>query len=181
METESTPRTSKSPTGGARSIAGVTPLLVDVVLFELAGQRYGLLARQVVEVVPAVVPVPLPGAPAVVLGVVNLRGSPVPVFDLRARFGRPPKAIELDDHLIIAAAGDRPVVLPTDRVVGLITLDPDQLEAVPSLAADNPYVVGVGKMADGLVLIHDLEAFLSPPEAEQLERALTPARSEDGA
>src|SRR5262249_18625738 len=67
---------------------------LDVVVFEVHGRQYALPAGQVRELVRAVALVPLPGAPAVVEGVFNLRGKVVPVLDIRGRFGLPPRALD---------------------------------------------------------------------------------------
>lgn len=145
---------------------------VDVLVFEVAGQRYGIAASDVQEVVPAVTPVPLPAGPAIVQGVVNLRGRVVPVLGVRARFRLPAKRPDVTDHLIVAWAGPRLVAVPADRAVGLEALDVAQIEDAVLLTSGAGYVAGVAKLADGLVIIHDLATFLSQAEAEQLDEAL---------
>jgi purine-binding chemotaxis protein CheW len=62
---------------------------LQVLVFEVAGRRYGLPADDVQELLRAVSIVPLPRAPAVVEGVINLRGKVVPVLDVRGRFRLP--------------------------------------------------------------------------------------------
>ena len=88
---------------------------LEVVVFEVGGRRYGLLASDVRELVRVAALLPLPRAPAVVEGILNLRGRVVPVYDIRSRFGLPPKAVELTDHLIVAQAGERLVAVRVDR------------------------------------------------------------------
>src|SRR5215212_7822427 len=99
----------------------------EILVFEIGGRRYGLPAAEVRELLRAVTILPLPLAPAVVEGVINLRGVVAPVLDIRARLGLPAKAAEPSDHLIVVAAGGRPVVLRIDRALGLATLDEAQI------------------------------------------------------
>ncbi len=148
---------------------------LDVVVFELGGQLFGLAASDVRELVRAVAVVPLPRAPAVVKGVINLRGQVVPVLDVRARFHLPPREIEPPDHLIVARAGQRLVALHVDRATDLVRLKQADIEEVRNLVPGAEHVAWVAKVPNNLVLIHDLSTFLSRSEAAALEEALTPA------
>jgi purine-binding chemotaxis protein CheW len=145
---------------------------LDVVVFEVGGQRYGLPAADVRELVRAVLPVPLPRAPAVVEGVINLRGRVVPVLDVRARFRLPAKAVEATDHLLVAQAGERVVALRVDRVTDLRRLDAADVEDAKGVVPGAEYVAWVAKLPDNLVLIHDLRTFLSRAESEALAELL---------
>jgi purine-binding chemotaxis protein CheW len=120
---------------------------------------------------------PLPGSPSIVEGVINVRGALVPVVDIRARFCLPPRALTPDQHLIIARTGPRLVALRVDRARDLIAVDQDAIEASDRVAPGLEHVVGVARLADGLLLIHDLESFLSLDEARQVDGALIGAGS----
>jgi len=138
------------------------------VTFELDGARFGVPERDVVAISRAVLIAPLPRAPAIVEGVVDLHGAIVPVLDVRARFGLPPRALSASDHFVFvrAAAMAGPRALRVDRALDLIELD-DIADV-----RDLPYVehvAGVARSPDGLVLVHDVATFLS--EAEQLALA----------
>jgi purine-binding chemotaxis protein CheW len=146
---------------------------VEILIFELAGQRYGIPLRSVREVVRAVAITPLPTAPAVVEGLINVRGTLAPVFDLRARFGLPPKSLEPSDHFIIAWTRSRLVALRADRVEWMADVGDDQLEDPETLVRHADYVQGVAKLPDGLVLIHDVDTFLSRAESDAVDAALT--------
>ncbi|MFL5494727.1 MAG: chemotaxis protein CheW [Gemmatimonadales bacterium] len=65
-------------------------LTIQLLTFELADRSFGLPSRLLVEVARAVSVAPLPGAPRIIEGVINVRGALVPVLDIRARFGLPP-------------------------------------------------------------------------------------------
>jgi purine-binding chemotaxis protein CheW len=104
----------------------------------------------------------------VVEGVINLRGTIVPVLDIRARFGLAPKAIEISDHLVIARAQNRVVAIRVDRVINLMTFAAGDIEDLSDAVPNSDYLAGVAKLPDGMVLIHDLARFLSEAEAAAL-------------
>ena len=141
------------------------------VVFLLEGQRYALNLYQVERVVSMVAVSPLPKTPAVVSGVISHRGSVVPVFDLRRRFGFPPHEFGLTDHLLLARTTRRMLALPVDEVLGVDEVPVESILAPSTLLPGVGYVTGIVALADGLLLIHNLEAFLSMDE----ERCLTEA------
>ncbi|WP_225411912.1 chemotaxis protein CheW [Stigmatella hybrida] len=145
----------------------------EVLLFVLEGQRYALPSTDVRELVRAVSLTPLPRAPDVVEGLLNLRGQLLPVLDLRRRFRLPARPLSPADHFIIARAGPREVGLRVDRAEGLLPLEPGALDEAPTTLPGVGYVAGAVKLPDGLVLVHDLKTFLSEAEALALDTALT--------
>jgi purine-binding chemotaxis protein CheW len=128
---------------------------VEVLVFEAAGQRYGLEASAVREVVRAVAVTPLPGAPPAVEGVINVRGRVVPVLGARARFGLPAREPGPDDHLIVTDLGGRVVALRVDRALGLARVSPAAVEG-----GEGGGPVRVAKGDDGLVLLAGAAALL---------------------
>jgi len=126
-------------------------------------------------VVRAVAIAALPKAPPIVEGIINLRGTLVPVLDVRQRFGLPPAPLAPDQHLIIAHAGNRLVALRVDRALDLVVIDQDAVESAARVAPGAEYVSGIAKLADGLLVIHDLERFLSLEEAGQVDTAVVGA------
>jgi purine-binding chemotaxis protein CheW len=143
---------------------------IELLTFEIWHQRFGIPLADVREVVRAVSIARLPKAPAVVEGVVNVRGSIVPALDIRARFNLPPKLVQPSDHLVIAFAKRRLVAIRVDRVTDLITLASRDVEDLSAAVPGSQWVAGVAKLPDGLLLIHDLATFLSVTEAEALDR-----------
>ncbi|ADO68679.1 chemotaxis protein CheW [Stigmatella aurantiaca] len=151
----------------------MTPTPHEVLLFVLEGQRYALPSADVRELARAVSLTPLPHAPDVVEGLLNLRGKLLPVLDLRRRFRLPPRPLSPSDHFIIARAGPRDVGLRVDRAEGLLSLEPGTLDETPRELPGVGYVAGAVKLPDGLVLVHDLRTFLSEAESLALASALT--------
>ncbi len=150
----------------------VTSTPREVLLFTLEAQRYALPLEDVRELVRAVRLTPLPRAPAVVEGLLDLRGELLPVLDVRRRFRLPARRLSPSDHLIVAQAGARRFALRVDRAEGLLALEPGQFDSSPRELPGVGYVAGALKLPDGLVLLHDLRTFLSQAEALELEEAL---------
>lgn len=149
---------------------------LEVVVFEVGGQRYALRSSDVRELVRAVTIVPLPKAPAIVEGIINVRGVVMPVLDLRTRFRFPAKPAAHTDHLIVAWAGPRLVALRVDRALDLARLEAGDVEDAKAVVPGADYVAGVAKLPEGLVLIHDLRTFLSQAEAAALDDVLSAQR-----
>jgi purine-binding chemotaxis protein CheW len=144
--------------------------------FTLGDQRYALALSSVKNVVRAVTITPLPKAPEIVLGIINVRGRVIPVVDVRKRFGFAPRELRLSDQFIIAQTPKRTVALVADRVEGLIEIDEQAVISAGQVLPRTDYVEGVVKLADGMLLIHDLAGFLSLDE----EQALSDALQENG-
>lgn len=144
-----------------------------VLVFQVGGQRFGLPAHSVREAFRAVSIAPLPKAPKVVEGVVNVRGEVVPVLDIRSRFRLPKKDPEPADHIILAELAGRPLALRVDRVMELASLPSTEIETGKTAMPLGDYVSGVAKLPDGLVLIHDLGSFLSREESLELGESLS--------
>ena len=160
------PATLAAGAGGADSRAR------EVRVFEVGGQTDGLPTADVVELLRAVAITPLPDAPAVIEGIVDVRGRVLPVLGLRARFRLPVKALDPSDHFIVASAGTRRVILRVDRATHLVMVDEARIQPSETFGRAAGYVSGVARLDDGLVLIHDLTTFLSAAEADSLDEAL---------
>jgi purine-binding chemotaxis protein CheW len=144
----------------------------QLVVFALDEQRFALALASVERVARAVAVTSLPQAPAVVLGVVNVAGEIVPVYNLRQRFRLPQREMSLSDHLIIAKTPKRRVVLVADSVGGVLDLPEEKIVPAEKVLSEMGYVKGIVKLRDGLALIHDLDEFLCPEEEASLSEAL---------
>jgi purine-binding chemotaxis protein CheW len=159
-----------------RSAVVVSPVQsLEALLFEVAEQRCAVALTSVIELTRACAVQPLPSAPAFVLGVLNLRGSVLPVLNLRRRFGFPDTELDPNDYFVFARVAERRVALRVDRLLGIETLPSIATAEAPNLPARIEYLSGVAAVADGVVLIYDLASFLSDSEADLLDRALAKA------
>ena len=156
---------------GSGPAALATAGAAEVVVCELGSMRFALASAQVDELTQAFGFDALPSAPDVVAGAANLRGELVPVFDLRARFRLPAKALELSDHFVVARAGGRRVILRVDRALELRRVSLAVFEANDSLVA------GAATVEDGILFIYDLAGLLDEAQRLALDRALSEQRS----
>jgi purine-binding chemotaxis protein CheW len=143
-----------------------------LVVFSLDDQRYALPLARVHRSLRVVAITPLPEAPPLVLGVVDLAGDVVPVIDVRKRLGHPHRPVRLSDHLLLADTGRRRVALLVDEARGVIDLGPDDVAPAGEIVPGLDLIGAVVKLADGLVLIHDLGRLLSLDDEAALDRAL---------
>ena len=149
-------------------VEGLRPLVV----FSLDDQRYALALATVKRSLRVVAITPLPEAPAIILGIVDLGGVVIPVVDARRRFRHSPRAIRLSDHLLVAWTPKRTVALLVDETHGVIEASPGSCAAaaefLPGLALGD----GAVRLPDGLIWIHDLERLLSLEDEMAIDRAL---------
>jgi len=144
-----------------------------IVVFALDEPRYALLLSAVERVVRAVEITPLPKAPEIVLGIINVQGRIIPVIDVRQRFRLPTREMKLDDRFIIARTSRRQVALVVDSVTGFRELTEREIVNTEQALPFADYVKGVAKLEDNLVLIHDLDQFLSLDEEKVIDAALS--------
>lgn len=144
----------------------------QVVEVWLEDQRYGLALANVEQVLPMVWVAPLPEAPEIVIGVINVHGRIVPVLDIRKRFGLPPRAWGLTTKLVVVQLRHGSIAVAVDEVVGVS--DQYLTAALPSPLpqSDDHCVRGIVDLTDGLLFLCDFEAFLSLDEQHQLTAAL---------
>lgn len=144
----------------------------QLVVFVTDGQRYALPLQAVDRVFPMVAVSPLPQAPAVALGVINVHGQVVPVLDIRRRFGFPPRDYGLTAYLLVARSARRTVALPVDEVLGVREVAVQAVTSPEAVLPGMGHVAGIVALPDGLLFIHDLDTFLSLEEERRLAAAL---------
>lgn len=155
---------------------GTTPLLesstLNLVVFDLEGQRYALRLAAVERVLPMVFVAPLPKAPAIALGVINFHGAVVPVVDIRRRLGFPSHDYDLTAHLLVARTSHRRLAVPVDQVLGVSEITAEAVMLPDAVLPGVAHVAGIVALADGLLFVHDLDTFLSLDEEQQITEAL---------
>lgn len=145
---------------------------VHLVVFRLDDNRFALHLSAVARVIRIVEAVPLPKAPDIVTGVINIQGKIVPVVNIRKRFRIKERAIDINDHMIIAGTPKREVGIIVDEVLCVIECPEDRIVMSGDGLSGMEYVEGVAKLEDGMVLIHDIEKFLSLEEEKKLDKAI---------
>lgn len=138
------------------------------VAFALDEQRYALSLDSVERILRVVQITPAPRLPAIVMGIINVQGRVVPVVNTRKRFGLPARAIALTDQLILAYTTKRTIALLVDEVLGVKEIEAESIVSASLIIPNMNYVEGVITLEDGMILIHDLNKFLSLEEEEAL-------------
>ncbi|HEU5124414.1 MAG TPA: chemotaxis protein CheW [Verrucomicrobiae bacterium] len=146
--------------------------VVQLVIFRLEGLRYALRLEVVERILQAVEITALPKAPDIVLGVIEMGKRVVPVFNARQRFRLTEREIQPSDHFLIARTARRTVALVIDEAEGVIETLFREVVHTSKIVPRLEHVQGIARFEDGLVLIHDLEKFLSLDEEQILDEAL---------
>ncbi|MCL4205034.1 MAG: chemotaxis protein CheW [Pirellulaceae bacterium] len=137
----------------------------SIVVFTVDDQRGALPLRVVDRAVRAVEVTPLPDVPELILGAVNVQGQVLPVVSLRRWLGRPDRAIEPEDHLLVVHSDTGRLVLLVDEVCGVVEYEPRQASPVSEAVSEIPAGCELLDLADGLVLVPDLERIKAASEA----------------
>ncbi|MFI5006801.1 MAG: chemotaxis protein CheW [Solirubrobacterales bacterium] len=145
---------------------------LSVVVFSVDGAVCAVPLHATERALRMVAVSPLPGAPAILAGVISLHGSVVPVVDLRRRLGSAPRAYGLSAHLLLVRSPRRRLALSADQVVGVQTIPGDSVVPSPMVAPGLRTIAGIAAIPGGLLFIYDLEAVLSAEDEERLDRAL---------
>lgn len=144
---------------------------IPVVLFRIGDRRFALPLEVVERVLRAVAVTPLPGARCPVIGLVSVHGQFCPVLDVRHRFRAPVRPVHPDDWFLLARTATRRVLLVVDGADGVAHLSAEEIDAGGAAAGE--VLFSRATAVDGaIVLIHDLDRFLSPSEEEELTSAL---------
>jgi purine-binding chemotaxis protein CheW len=142
--------------------------------FFIRGEEYAMSILRVKEIIEYESITRVPTTPAHVRGVLNLRGSVLPVIDLAAKFGHGDSEATRTTCVIVAetALDDQMLVvgLLADAVSTVVDIPADAVEPPPSFGTNIrvDFLTGMGKLEGRLVLILDVDRILSPLELEQL-------------
>lgn len=149
-------------------MSGVEKLLI----FGLAGLQCALGIAKIDKVLPAVAISPVPQAPAIVLGLVNIHGRILPVLNIRRLFRLPAMAPAPEHRLVLARTATRPVALLVDEVLGVAEFETEDIVKPEQVYPGIEFLGGVTRIGEGIVYIYDLESFLSSADDAEIERLL---------
>lgn len=141
---------------------------VELLSFRLAEQEYSVDIMSVREIRGWTRATPLPHAPAYVRGVINLRGTVLPVVDLSTRLGMPPVEGDARNVIIVVQVGSQTAGLLVDAVSDILALPQAELQTPPELAADTAHsFIRALTIVDGrMIRVLDLTAVLPESKAE---------------
>ena len=141
--------------------------------FLLAGEEYGLEILKVREIIGLMDITRVPQTPDFVEGVINLRGKVIPVVDLRTKFGLE-RAEYNEETCVIVVDVDMLMGIIVDTVQEVHNIPEADIEPPPRLGAsvDTSFVLGMGKVKDGVKILLDIDKVLTCGELVQLQEAV---------
>lgn len=133
--------------------------VMQLVCFKLAEEEYAVRIIRVQEVNRVQKITPVPQMPKFVLGVVNIRGSVVPVFDLREKFGLPIKPFDEKTKIMVINVDNIYMSFIVDEILDNIKLDNAHIDPAPSvkMKISKECVRGVGLQDNRMIVILDLD------------------------
>jgi purine-binding chemotaxis protein CheW len=156
------------PEQGSRQ--GKDSALLQLVTFHIGDEEFGVEILKVQEIIRMIGITRVPKAPAFVEGVINLRGKVIPIIDLRKRFGM--AAQEHDKHTRIIVIEIKKVIVGfvVDSVSEVLRIPSSTVEPPPAIISgiESEYISGVGKLADRLLILLDLDRLLKQSEQNML-------------
>ncbi|MEO0398811.1 MAG: chemotaxis protein CheW [Pseudomonadota bacterium] len=140
----------------------------ELVAFRVADQEYCVDIMSVREIRGWTPATPLPHSAEFVRGVINLRGSVLPIVDLARRFGLEPTEPTARHVIIVAQINDQLVGLLVDAVSDILTILGERLQPTPDVASETAkaFVRGVMAIEDRMIRFIDLERVLPPLQVE---------------
>jgi purine-binding chemotaxis protein CheW len=144
--------------------------LIQFVTFVLMDETYGINVMQVQEVLRVTEIAPVPGAPAYVLGIINLRGNVVTVIDTRTRFGLPSAEMGDASRIIVIESEKQVVGILVDAVAEVVELREGDIDVAPNVGTEDSsrYIQGVATREEGLLILVDLNKLLTDEEWKEI-------------
>ncbi|MCU0844013.1 MAG: chemotaxis protein CheW [Spirochaetes bacterium] len=136
--------------------------IVQIVSFMLDDVEYGINILQVHEIIRMPEITRLPNTPEYIKGVINLRGSVIPVVDMRLRFGLPQGTITDLTRIIVVETGEKLVGLLVDNVYQVIRMPGRNIDPPSDLieGISDEFIRGIGRVSGRLVVILNLDSIL---------------------
>jgi purine-binding chemotaxis protein CheW len=144
--------------------------IVQLVSFLLDEMEYGIDILKVHEIIRMPEITRLPNTPGFIKGVINLRGSVIPVVDVRDRFGFPAGEVTDLTRIIVIEIGEKLVGLLVDNVYQVVRLPLTHIDPPSELieGISEEFIEGIGRLRDRLIIILKLDSMLfSRSESEQ--------------
>lgn len=142
----------------------------QLVVFELANEHYGVDIAAVESIIKMQTITVVPHAPSFVEGVTNLRGSVLPVIDLRKRFNLKTEDTTKNSRIVVISFNTVKVGMIVDAVSEVLQVSEEAIEPTPPIVTtvDSAFITGIAKLEGRLVIMLDLGKVLSITEQEKL-------------
>jgi purine-binding chemotaxis protein CheW len=146
--------------------------LEKIVGFKVSGQRFGIRLADINTIIRAVEVTPIPNSPEYLCGIIDMHGNVVPVISFHVRIGLPDRPTLIDDRFIIAKVPGKVIALRVDEVTGMIENVENHFLKADAITPDLE-IHGIVRSKNGLLVIYDLEKFLSSDEISFLDSLST--------
>src|SRR5688500_947190 len=145
----------------------------EYLTFTLGAEEYGVDILKVQEIRGYEKPTAIANAPAFIKGVVNLRGTIVPIVDMRIKFDLGEPRYDQFTVVIILNVAGRVVGMVVDGVSDVITLAAEQMRPAPDLSSsfDTQYITGLGTVEERMLILVDIEKLMTGAEMALMEEA----------
>jgi purine-binding chemotaxis protein CheW len=140
--------------------------VLEALAFKLGNEEYGIKILKVQEIRGYESVTRIASAPEHVKGVVNLRGTIVPIVDMRIKFKLGEPTYNQFTVVIILNIRDRVVGMVVDSVSDVISLTADQIKPAPDMggALNTDYLVGLGTVDERMIILVDIDRLMSSEE-----------------
>lgn len=134
---------------------GVIMDTMQLVIFGLNEQQYGIDIFKVNEIVPYSKPTKIPNSPGYIEGVLNLRGRVIPVINLKTRFNLEDRGTDDRTRIIVSNTGGSVAGFVVDEASEVLTVNKESIEPVSEIvnSISKKYISGVGKLENGKMYI----------------------------
>lgn len=130
---------------------------LEMLSFRLGSEEYAVLVEDVKEVLKDRELTHVPNAPEQILGVTSLRGTILPVVDLRKRLGLPPGGRDERSRILVVTLEDEDTGIVVDRVTGVVRIAPASIRPAPeTLEHGAEYLKGIARKDDRLYILLDI-------------------------
>lgn len=144
----------------------------EFLAFTLGREEYGIDILRVQEIRGYEPVTRIANAPDFIKGVVNLRGTIIPVVDMRIKFDLGTPTYDLFTVVIILNIGGRVVGMVVDSVSDVTTLKPEQIKPAPEIGTtfDTDYLIGLGTLDERMLILVDIDKLMSSTEMGLIDR-----------
>lgn len=157
-------------TASATNAGNANDEVLQWVTFRLENETYGINVMQVQEVLRYTDIAPVPGAPAYVLGIINLRGNVVTVIDTRSRFGLQFSDTTESTRIVIIEAEKQVIGILVDSVAEVVYLRTSEIDNAPNVGTEESakFIQGVSNREGELLILVDLNKLLDEEEWDEI-------------
>ena len=148
---------------------------IELLAFRVGEQEYCVDIMSVREIRGWSRATPLPFSPGHVKGVINLRGTIVPVVDMRIKFGLGEPVYDSFTVMVILNVADRVIGMVVDRVSDVVRLSPDDIRTTPEFGSglDVRYVAGLAERDGQMLIVVDIEKLFKSQEMALFDSAVS--------